>query len=57
MLQQRNECCDIMKIGRHNYVVTMDFYVTTLPEKFMKKMPELCRDIKGIVVTRIEDRM
>ena len=37
MLQQRNECCDIMKIRRYNYVVTMDFYVTTLPEKFLKK--------------------
>ena len=30
-------CHDIMKIKRHNYVVTMDFYVATLPKKFLKK--------------------
>ena len=56
MLQQRNEYCDIMKNRRQNYVVTMDFYVATFPEKSLKKLPELCCDIKSIVVTRIEDR-
>ena len=56
MLQQKNECCDIMKIRRLNYVMTMDFYIATLPEKFLKKVPELCHDIKSLVVTRMEDR-
>ena len=56
MLQQKNECCDIMKIRRQNYVATMDFYVATLLEKFLKKVSELCREIKNIVVTRMEDR-
>ena len=37
MLQKINECCDIMKIIKQNYVTTMDFYVTTFPEKFLKK--------------------
>ena len=37
MLQQRNECCDIMEIRRQNFVATMDFYVATLLEKFLKK--------------------
>ena len=37
MLQQRNLCHDITKIRRLNYVAIMDFYVTTLPEKFLKK--------------------
>ena len=36
MLQQRNECRDIIEIRRHNFVVTMDFYVMTLLEKFLK---------------------
>ena len=55
MLQQRNECCNIMKIKGQNYVAAMDFYVATLPEMFLKKkVPELCRDIKSIDVTRME---
>ena len=37
MLRQRSECCYIMVIIRHNFVATMDFYVTTLIEKFLKK--------------------
>ena len=37
MLQQRNLCRNIMKIRRHNYVTTMDFYVATLSKKFLKK--------------------
>ena len=37
MLQQRNECCDIMEIRRQNFVAIMDFYVVTLLEKFLKK--------------------
>ena len=37
MLQQRSECCDIMVIRRQNIVTTMDFYVMTLIEKFLKK--------------------
>ena len=37
MLQQRNLCCDIMKIRSQNYVTTMDFYVSTLSKKFLKK--------------------
>ena len=37
MLQQRNLCHDIMKIRRHNYVMTMDFYVATLSKKFLEK--------------------
>ena len=56
MLQQRNECCDIMKIRGQNYVTIMDFYVATLPEKFLKKVQELCRNMKSLVVTRMEDR-
>ena len=32
-----SECHDIMKIRRQNYIATMDFYVVTLPEKFLKK--------------------
>ena len=31
------ECCDIMKIRTQNYVATMNFYVATLAEKFLKK--------------------
>ena len=56
MLQQRNECCDSMKIRRQNYVAIMDFYVATLLEKFLKKCYNLCRDLKNIVVTRMGDR-
>ena len=37
MLRQRSECCDIMVIRRQNFVTTMDFYVSTLIEKFLKK--------------------
>ena len=37
MLQQRNLFRNIMKIRRHNYVTTMDFYVVTLSKKFLKK--------------------
>ena len=32
-----SECRNIMKIKRHNYVATMNFYVATLPKKFLKK--------------------
>ena len=37
MLQQINLCRDIMMIKRKNYVATMDFYVATLSNKFLKK--------------------
>ena len=37
MLQQRNECCDIMVIRKQNFVAPMDFCVAKLIEKFLKK--------------------
>ena len=37
MLQQKFLCRNIMKIRRHNYVMTMDFYAATLSKKNLKK--------------------
>ena len=37
MLQQRSKCCDIIVIRRLNFVTTMDFYVVTLIEKYLKE--------------------
>ena len=51
MLQQRSECYDIMVIRRHNFVATMDFYVATLIEKYLK---EECHDIILHVATKIK---
>ena len=42
MLQQRSKCCDIMVIRRLNFVMTMNFYVATLIEEYLK---EECCDI------------